>query len=56
MIYRYTSLEPRDDFPNEINEIFKDMIKKNCFFKRIGSGEFEEHFEIRIELKAKSKS
>ena len=48
MIYTYTTLEPREDFPNEINKIFKDMIKKNCFFRRIGSGEFEEHVEIYI--------
>ena len=50
MIYTYRSLEPRNDFPDEINEIFKDMVRMNCFFKRIGSGEFEEHIEIRIYL------
>jgi len=45
MIYTYTSLTPRDEFPSEI---FKDMVKTNCFCRRIGSGEFEEHIEIRI--------
>jgi len=55
MIYTYTSLEPRDDFPNEINEIFKDMIKKNCFFRRIGSGEFEEHAEIHCNFRLDTK-
>jgi hypothetical protein len=48
MIYTYMTLDPREDFPDEINEIFKNMIKNNCFFKRLGSGEFEEHVEIRI--------
>jgi len=48
MIYTYTTLEPRNDFPDEINKIFKNMIENKCFFRRIGSGEFEEHAEIYI--------